>query len=618
MAYEDLLKDTSEVKDNGDYFLVTITDLEPAEVYPIQFRWKYKDKTLSEWSAVKKLTTPGESNVPVPFIFTGDFKTGPGKIVIYWNGKDSTGADMTGIDRVNVYLQDENDTFGDGSDPVTFFKEKGTVSIAVPAGTYTVTLRSVTTRGSVSNPTQGVVLVVQDGIEVQPPTLPVGLSVASAPFALTVSWTGQYASETFTGFKSINIYASTTDLGSSTTTNISNKLVGSMTVDQTSNKITVGLDVLKQVLSLTSTQAYSTGMYLYYVSVNADGTPYKVSGTTTYTRINSTAVSPTKANIVDLENGLISIENLVAGNGQFQSWLRTGTAGSSRIELSSANVNSSEAGGYQVLSGFTVYNSANSPVFRADLSGNVAFGGYTPGDIASISTTASGAATTASGAATTASGAATTAGDALTLAGTANNRTKDTFNADGSAINRAVQLTSGLGAIYSNKPSWESNNTGWFLGYSGTTPVIDIGSTDSYVRWNGSVLDVKGTITATSGSFTGAITAESGSITGDMIVGNVVIKPSGNAGGFLIEDSGGADILYAETGGGRLLLGNATEGVGRQVEVARSAQVAGSEAANSGGLRNMYTITTTNFNSNTSVYLSDRTANGDVLLVWTP
>ena len=618
MAYQDLLKDTSEIKEDGNYFLVTVTDLEPAETYPIQFRWQYKDKTFSEWSSVKKLITPGESNVPVPQIFSGDVIGAPGKILIYWNGKDSTGANMVGIDRVNVYLEDENDTFGDGSEPVNFFKEKGHMSIPVPAGTYTVTLRSVTARDSVSNPTTGITVTVQDGVIVQPPTLPTGLSVAPAPFALTVSWTGEYAGDTFTGFKSINIYASTTDLGASTTTNISNKLVGSMTVDQTSNKVTVGLDVLKQVLTLTSTQAYSTGMYLYYIAVNADGTPYKVSGTTTYTRINSTAVSPTKANLIDLENGLISIENLVAGNGQFQSWLRTGTAGSSRIELSSANVNSSEAGGYQVLSGFTVYNSANFPVFRADLAGNVAFGGYTPGDIASISTTASGAATTASGAASTASGAASSAADALALAGTANNRTKDTFNSDGSAINRAVQMASGSGAIYSNKSSYGHANTGWYLGYSGTTPVIDIGSADSYVRWNGSALQVVGAITATSGSFTGSITAQSGSITGDMTVGNVVIKPSGNAGGFLIEDSGGADILYAETGGSRLLLGHATEGTGRQVEVARSAQVAGSEASNSGGLRNMYTITTTNFNSNTSVYLNDRTANGDVLLVWTP
>ena len=611
MAYQDLLKDTSEIKEDGNYFLVTVTDLEPAKVYPIQFRWQYKDKTFSEWSSVKKLITPGESNVPVPQIFSGDVIGGPGKILIYWNGKDSTGANMVGIDRVNVYLEDENDTFGDGSEPVNFFKEKGHMSIPVPAGTYTVTLRSVTVRDSVSNPTTGITVTVQDGVIVQPPTLPTGLSVATAPFGLTVSWGGEYAGDTFTGFKSINIYASATDLGASTTTNISNKLVGSMTVDQTSNKITVGLDVLKQVLTLTSAQAYSTGIYLYYIAVNADGTPYKVSGTTTYTRINSTAVSPTKANLIDLENGLISIENLVAGNGQFQSWLRTGTAGSSRIELSSANVNSTEAGGYAVLSGLTVYNSANSPVFRADLSGNVAFGGYTPGDIASISTTASGAATTASGA-------ASTAGEALTLAGTANDRTKNTFNSDGSEINRAVQMASGSGAIYSNKSSYGHANAGWYLGYNVTTPVIDIGSADSYVRWDGSALQVKGAITATSGSFTGSITAQSGSITGDMTVGNVVIKPSGNAGGFLIEDSGGADILYAETGGSRLLLGHATEGTGRQVEVARSAQVAGSEAANSGGLRNMYTITTTNFNSNTSVYLNDRTANGDVLLVWTP
>jgi hypothetical protein len=628
MAYEDLLKDTSEVKDNGDYFLVTITDLEPSKTYPIQFRWQYKDKTFSEWSSVKKLILPGESGVPVPFISIGNVTGAPGKIIVYWNGKDSNGVDIVGIDRVNIYLEDADDTFGDGSEPVAFFKEKGTISVPVPAGTYTVTLKSVTTRGTLSNASPGITVTVQDGVIVQPPTLPTGLSVASAPFALTVSWGGEYAGDTFTGFKSINIYASTTDLGASTTTNISNKLVGSMTVDQTSNKITVGLDVLKQVLTLNSTQAYSTGMYLYYIAVNADGTPYKVSGTTTYTRINSTAVSPTKANIIDLENGLISIENLVAGNGQFQSWLRTGTAGSSRIELSSANVNSSEAGGYQVLSGFTVYNSANSPVFRADLSGNVAFGGYTPGDIASISTTASGAATTASGA-------ATTAGNALTLAGTANDRTKDTFNSDGSAINRAIQMTSGSGAIYSNKSSYGNANTGWYLGYNGTTPVIDIGSSDNHIKWNGTELIVSGEINATSGyigsSTSGWSINEFGIFSnglsslisvangGIIAIGNIAMTSAG--GSFYMYDSGGYDIMSTSYTG-RLVLGNydsSAPTAGRQVEVARSAQVAGSAATDSRGIRNMYTITTANFNANTSVYLNDTDgSNGDVLLVWTP
>lgn len=625
MAYEDLLKDTSEVKDNGDYFLVTITDLEPSKTYPIQFRWQYKDKTFSEWSSVKKLILPGESGVPVPFISIGNVTGAPGKIIVYWNGKDSNGIDIVGIDRVNIYLEDTNDTFGDGSEPVAFFKEKGTISVPVPAGTYTVTLKSVTARGTLSNASPGITVTVQDGVIVQPPTLPTGLSVASAPFALTVSWGGEYAGDTFTGFKSINIYASTTDLGASTTTNISNKLVGSMTVDQTSNKITVGLDVLKQVLTLNSTQAYSTGMYLYYIAVNADGTPYKVSGTTTYTRINSTAVSPTKANIIDLENGLISIENLVAGNGQFQSWLRTGTAGSSRIELSSANVNSTEAGGYAVLSGLTVYNSANSPVFRADLSGNVAFGGYTPADIASISGTADGAAGTAAGA-------AETAGTANANASTALQKTVN-LNTSGNIIG-PVNVPIGQGAIYSGKTSYVDGTNGWYLGYNGSNPVINIGDANKHIKWDGTQLIVSGEINATSGYLGTAtsgfridsdgIFAAGGGIsylsmgnTGIISIGSVGI--SAGEGWFQISELNGNDIMSLEYTG-RLLLGHYSEAnpsTARQVEVKRSAQVGTGVNALSGGLRNMYTIRDTNFASNNTAYLSETNANGDVLLVWT-
>ena len=45
MAYQDLLKDTSKPDpSNNNYFLVTITDLEVNQSYPIQFRWKYNDK----------------------------------------------------------------------------------------------------------------------------------------------------------------------------------------------------------------------------------------------------------------------------------------------------------------------------------------------------------------------------------------------------------------------------------------------------------------------------------------------------------------------------------------------------------------------------------------------
>ena len=619
MAYKDLLKDTSEIKEDGNYFLVTVTDLEPAKTYPIQFRWQYKDKTFSEWSSVKKLILPGESGVPVPYVPIGNFTAAPGQIIITWNGTDTTGATMVGVDRVNVYLEDINDTFGDGSDPVSFFKEKGTISIAVPAGTYNVTLRSVTTRGTISNATTPVTLTVEGGTPIEAPTLPTGLSASSAPFALTVSWTGAYASQTFSGFKSINVYASTTNLGSSTTTNLSSKLVGSMTVDQTSNKITVGLDVLKQVLSLTSQQTYDSSIYLYYLAVNANGVPYQVGGTTTYTRINSTAIAPTKANLIDLTNGLISIENLVAGNGQFQSWLRTGTAGSSRIELSSANVNSTEAGGYAVLSGLTVYNSANAPVFRADLSGNVAFGGYTPADIASISGTASGA--------------AETAGTANTNASTALQKTVN-LDTDGS-VKAPVNVPVGKGAIYSGKTSYGSATKGWYLGYNGENAVINIGTDTNFVKWDGTQLLIEGTINATDGyigsSTNGWTINEYGIFSngssslisvddgGIIAIGNIGM--TSDDGSFYMFDSGGHDIMSTSSTG-RLILGNydpLAPTAGRQVEAARSAQVAGEANTNSRGVRNMYTITTTNFNLNTSVYLNDSDgSNGDVLLVYNP
>jgi hypothetical protein len=637
MAYEDLLKDTSEVKDNGDYFLVTITDLEPAEVYPIQFRWKYKDKTLSEWSAVKKLTTPGEGDVPVPNVTIGTFTAGTGRIIIYWDGKDSNNNNIEGvIDRVNVYISGSNNVFGEG--PAGFLKEKGTLSISAPAGTYDITLRSVTARGQLSDSTEPVEIIIAETTPIESPTLPKGLSAASAPFALTVSWTGEYASQTFSGFKSLNIYASASDLGSSTATDLSNKLVGSMTVDQTSNKITVGLDVLKQVLSLTSQQAYDASIYLYYLAVNANGVPYKVSGVTTYTRINSSAIAPTKANLIDLANGLISIENLVAGNGQFQGWLRTGIAGQARIELSSSNVNPSQAGGYDVLSGFTVYKSDNTPAFRADLAGNVSIGGYTATDIASISSTATSASSTATSAqqaAATANSNALSAQQAATAALLKTQR----FNEDGSALDLAIAMNPS-GSIYSNKSTYDNTNNGWFLGnnITGTapnqvvTPVLNIGSSSNFIKWNGSSLEVQGVINATGGSFGSSTTKWEIGSSGITATGNALID-MGTTGALELGDfslsASGTQLVLTESGttrkiletdnagsNGRIFLGYEDGVTSRQVQVRKSAQVAGEPATNSGGLRNMYTISEGNFAEASIASYYQSAENGAVLLVW--
>lgn len=94
----------------------------------------------------------------------------------------------------------------------------------------------------------------------------------------------------------------------------------------------------------------------------------------TYTRINSSGINPTQANFVDLANGVISIENLVAGNGQFQEYLRVGTAGSARVEIGGNSVVTTGAG---VVPGLSIYNSGNQAVLSAPLSGGLEITGAT-------------------------------------------------------------------------------------------------------------------------------------------------------------------------------------------------------------------------------------------------
>ena len=211
-------------------------------------------------------------------------------------------------------------------------------------------------------------------LKAQAPTLATGLTADTASFGITISWDGTYASSAFTGFKSVNIYASTTNLGSSTTTNLTANLVGSMTVDQQKNKITIGSTLLKNTLSLTSTTVYTTPIYFYFITVNSNNEVYKSGGVATYTRINSTGINPTQANKIDLEAGTISIENLVAGNGSFTEYMRVGTSGGARIELGANSVITTGAG---VTPGLSIYNSANESVLSAPLSGGLTITGAT-------------------------------------------------------------------------------------------------------------------------------------------------------------------------------------------------------------------------------------------------
>jgi hypothetical protein len=103
--YKDLLKDTSTAIEDGNYFNVTITDLQPNTSYPIQIRWKYKDGTYSDWSSVKRLSpvTAADSPSVNPSIPT--VASVLGAINLTWNGKTSTGGDQPyGFDSAKVYI----------------------------------------------------------------------------------------------------------------------------------------------------------------------------------------------------------------------------------------------------------------------------------------------------------------------------------------------------------------------------------------------------------------------------------------------------------------------------------------------------------------------------------
>ena len=148
MAYEDLLKDTSESKDDGNYFLVTITDLDLGTAYPLQFRWKNKNGTLGAWSSVKTFTSEYATIPSEPNLAVGDVVGGAGFIKVTWDGNNALAAAASNFDRVNVHIS--GTTFGDGTKPAGFFKQSGTQTFAAVAGVYIVQLKILTVNGSES------------------------------------------------------------------------------------------------------------------------------------------------------------------------------------------------------------------------------------------------------------------------------------------------------------------------------------------------------------------------------------------------------------------------------------------------------------------------------------
>ena len=178
----DDLRDTSQPDTDKNYFKIVITDLNPGEVYPIQFRWQYEDKTYSDWSASKSFTTASEVALNAPQFLSGDVTNDGSTLVVKWSGLDSSGnAYPSNLDRVDIYIN--GGTYGASYVKAgDSFKTAGTKVIAVGTGTtYYVKLKAVSKSGVESNfsTERSATTVAQIVVDTIPPTNPTSISATA-------------------------------------------------------------------------------------------------------------------------------------------------------------------------------------------------------------------------------------------------------------------------------------------------------------------------------------------------------------------------------------------------------------------------------------------------------
>lgn len=432
--YQDLLKDSSESFEDGDYFLVTIVELELEKEYPLEFRWKYKDGSFGEdWSSVKTLNSQSKTTPVAPNLDSADVEGGAGFIKVTWGGL-AGGVTAVDFDRVNIYIS--GGSFGDGTKPAGFFKKAETRTFIAEPGLYIVVLKIQTVNGAESSASISRSVTVKPLEEqVQAPVAPTGFTSERVLGGIQVNWNGTYSGGAdWYGFQAINIYAGT----SATATGGTYIKVGQMTANKTTNKIVVPVDgtyvrydtpvyihassvnkatppvessiaanVTSQALgarsavatdladqiitnaklvdsaitevkiatsAITETKIASDAITTPKIAAGAISTAKLAALAITAEKIAADAITATKIkageiDVTKLSAGTISVNNLESGTLSATSFIRAGTAGSSRIEISSAAVPASS-----ILAGLYIYN-AGTAVLQAPLGGGLTITG---------------------------------------------------------------------------------------------------------------------------------------------------------------------------------------------------------------------------------------------------
>jgi hypothetical protein len=335
-----------------NYFNFKATGIKIDTNYAIKFQWVYSDGTVSDWSPGFFIRTSNETAPAVPTSVTVP-ETSTGGIPV------TLSVFPTNAKRVDVVVT--GGVFGT-STVAHSFTTSGVANIAATPGFYTVQLRSISPSGVTSTVgTSFTITVASVGEAIQTPTNPNGFSSKRILAGIEVSWAGTYASSTFTGFEAINIYAG----NSATATSGTYEQVGVLTGNNVKNTI---------IIPLGTYVVYGQAVYIHAAAVNRSGTVGTIQANVT-----NQALGPGRATDADINDGavvisklasdVLTVGNLKAGDINATSFIRAGTAGSARVELSSANITSGPS------AGFYIYNSAGTAILSAPLTGGLSITG---------------------------------------------------------------------------------------------------------------------------------------------------------------------------------------------------------------------------------------------------
>jgi len=265
----DALKDLAIVpvtSSDTNYFLRKVTGLKIDRNYSFKFQWVFEDGTLSDWSPGYQINTPTESiptspNASVP---TSNASYIPVTLPTF----------PTNAKRVDVYIV--GGAYGAGKVADSFL-QAGTKSISVGAGTYQVSLITVSPSGINGAPSNTFTITVTDPTaniqSPEPSKTPSTPSALSVLGAIQVTWNGRQADGSAQpyGFTAAKVYVGTT---ADFTPSASNQ-VDAFNFKDGQNVINIGVGTLVNGVPMT----YGVDYYVKIATTNGTDTSTPVSAT---------------------------------------------------------------------------------------------------------------------------------------------------------------------------------------------------------------------------------------------------------------------------------------------------------------------------------------------------